>query len=75
MFGRIDPVEINEWKKIIGTFKPSSALIVHSAFHTEIAESQIDYNMPFGEEIKRRIENGSVIVAIDASVKDEEIGR
>ena len=74
VFGKSEPVSQVEWKKVIAEMKPSRAMIIHSIFYAAIEESQIDYVMPFGEEITKRIEEGRAIAATDASVKNNEMG-
>ena len=47
---------------------------MHSTIHIEIEESQMECDVPFGEERHWKIINRVAIVAIDASIKNNKIG-
>ena len=63
-----------EQKKIIAEMKPNGVIIIYGTFHISNTSMNEEQYPPFNDKVKRNIEEGKAVAAIDASVKNGKMG-
>ena len=73
-YQRTEEIFTNEWRKSIAEMSHSKELIVYNVFPIEVDDSNIEFVVPFPDEISNSIRNRKAVAATDASVKDSCMG-
>ena len=73
-YERIYQIEEQELRKTVAEMKPNKSMVIHCMFPPQHGESNINYDVPFNEQVTKSIEEGIAVAATDASVKEHCMG-